>query len=88
MPDLSVFSDSPANRMAGSPKPVPTKLFYDRKSAAYVLSVSVRALDYLIAQRQLTAQRLGRKIMLSHSELVRFARVNHLFLTQAGEVQA
>jgi hypothetical protein len=29
---------------------LPTKILYDRKSAAFALSISVRSLDYLIAK--------------------------------------
>jgi len=62
------------------------KLLYDRRSAAFALSISVRSLDYLIANKHLNASRLGKKIMLSHTELVKFSRANHPALT-AGDVQ-
>ena len=31
----------------------PEKILYDRKSAAYVLSICVRSLDYLVANKKL-----------------------------------
>ncbi len=53
------------------------RLLYDRKEAARQLSISTRALDYLIAKKELGTRRLGRKVMVSHGELVRFARADH-----------
>ena len=53
------------------------KMLYDRKSAAYVLSISTRSLDYLIACKELNTIKLGSKKMIAHSELVRFSRKNH-----------
>jgi hypothetical protein len=61
------------------------KLLYDRRSAAYALSISVRSLDYLIGNKQLNAIRLGRKVMLTHGELTKFCRSNHFGLT-TGDV--
>lgn len=54
-----------------------SRLLYDRKEAARQLSVSVRSLDYLIAGKQLATRRLGKKVMIPHGELVRFARADH-----------
>jgi hypothetical protein len=64
-----------------NPQPQPVKLLYDRKSAAYVLSISVRSLDYLISQKRLATIRLGRKVMIGHGALVQFTRANHFTLT-------
>jgi hypothetical protein len=84
MPEvLSLVSAS--KQTAATPLPPPTKLLYDRKSAAYVLSISVRALDYLIAQKKLVTRRLGKKIMIAHGELVKFCRADHYTLTGATE---
>jgi hypothetical protein len=41
------------------------------------LSVSVRTIDYLIAGRQLETRRIGKKVLIPHRELVRFANANH-----------
>ena len=51
-----------------------TRLLYDRKEAARQLSISVRSLDYYIAQRKLATRRKGKKVLIPHGELVRFAR--------------
>ena len=56
----------------------PQKLLYSRKDAAYALSISVRSLDYLIANKKLVTRKLGKKICVPHSELTRFARADHL----------
>jgi excisionase family DNA binding protein len=53
------------------------RLLYDRKEAARQLSISVRSLDYLIGQKKLTTRRLGKKVLVPHAELVRFASANH-----------
>jgi excisionase family DNA binding protein len=53
------------------------RLLYTRKEAARQLSISVRSLDYLIATKQLATRRLGKRVMIPHSELVRFARAHH-----------
>jgi hypothetical protein len=54
-----------------------TRLLYDRKGAAQQLSISVRSLDYLIAGKQLGTRRIGKKVLIPHGELVRFARADH-----------
>lgn len=53
------------------------RLLYDRKGAARQLSISVRSLDYLIATRKLATRRLGKKVMVPYSELVRFSKADH-----------
>jgi excisionase family DNA binding protein len=53
------------------------RLLYDRKEAARQLSISVRSLDYLIGQQKLSTRRLGKKVLIPHAELVRFASANH-----------
>ena len=61
---------------ANAHAPAP-RLLYDRKEAARQLSISVRSLDYLIGQKKLSIRRLGKKVMIPHAELVRFASANH-----------
>jgi hypothetical protein len=58
------------------------KLLYDRKSAAFTLSISVRSLDYLIANKRLNTLKLGSKVLIGHGELVKFSRQNHYSLTE------
>jgi hypothetical protein len=54
-----------------------TRLLHSRHEAASQLSISVRSLDYLIARKQLDTRRIGRKVLIPHTSLVRFAGRNH-----------
>jgi excisionase family DNA binding protein len=56
-----------------STPPQPPRLLWDRKTAAHLLSISVRSLDYLIADGSITVLRTGRRVLISRDELVRFA---------------
>jgi hypothetical protein len=53
------------------------RLLYDRKEAARQLSISVRSLDYIIAAKGLDTRRIGRKVLVTHASLVRYASGNH-----------
>jgi hypothetical protein len=53
------------------------KLLYDRKSAAYALSISVRSVDYLLSQRAFRTRKIGKKVLIPASELKRFAAADH-----------
>jgi len=55
----------------------PPQLLYDRKGAARQLSISVRSLDYLVANRKLSTRRIGKKVLIPYGELKRFAQGNH-----------
>jgi excisionase family DNA binding protein len=50
------------------------KLMYARLEAAQLLSLSLRKIDELIAAKQLKSVRVGRRNLVPHSELTRFAR--------------
>lgn len=54
-----------------------SRLLYDRKESALQLSISIRSLDYLIAAKTFRTIRIGKKVMIPHSELVRYASSNH-----------
>jgi hypothetical protein len=54
-----------------------TRLLYDRKTAALLLSISVRSLDYIIASKGLDTRRIGRKVLVTHASLVQYAKGNH-----------
>jgi excisionase family DNA binding protein len=53
------------------------RLLVGRKEAADLLSISARALDYLVANRQLIVRRIGSRVLIPVSELQRFTRVDH-----------
>jgi hypothetical protein len=45
--------------------------------AAGMLSISCRALDYLVANKQLLIRRIGTRVLIPLSELQRFSRSDH-----------
>lgn len=53
--------------------PAAPRLLSSREEAAYQLSISVRALDYMIASKKIATQRIGSRILIPHTELVRLA---------------
>jgi hypothetical protein len=73
--------DTSTRTTSYSPAP---RLLYDREEAARQLSISVRSLDYLIANKQLDIRRLGKKVLVPHASLVRFSSANH-YKAIAGE---
>jgi excisionase family DNA binding protein len=53
------------------------KLLVGRQEAAELLSISQRALDYLVANKQLSVRRIGSRVLIPRSELNRFVRADH-----------
>jgi hypothetical protein len=53
------------------------RLLYSRNEAACQLSISVRSLDYLISGKELETRRIGKKVLVPHGSLSRFAQANH-----------
>jgi hypothetical protein len=53
------------------------KLRYDRKSAAFALSISVRAVDYRLASGELESRRDGNRRYITASSLRRYASRDH-----------
>lgn len=53
------------------------KLLVDRKTAAAVLSISVRTLDALVASKQLPVKRCGRRVLIHKRDLENFAARSH-----------
>lgn len=53
------------------------RLLHPRKEAAWLVGLSIRSLDYLIANKQLLTRRIGGRILIPHGELVKFARADH-----------
>jgi excisionase family DNA binding protein len=43
-------------------------LLYPRKDAAFQLGISVRFLDYLISNRKLAFQKVGKRVLIHHRE--------------------
>lgn len=53
------------------------RLLVGRLEAARMLSISERSLDYLIAKKQLTTRRIGTRVLISITDLQRYARADH-----------
>ena len=53
------------------------KLLLSRREAAQVLSISQRALDYLVATRRLPTRRIGGRVLIPVADLRRYARADH-----------
>jgi len=45
------------------------KLLYSREDAAAALSISIRSVDYLIAEGKMTTRRIGRKILIPAGDI-------------------
>lgn len=53
------------------------KLLVSRREAANRLSISQRALDYLIASKALRTKRIGSRVLIPAQDLRRFVRADH-----------
>jgi excisionase family DNA binding protein len=53
------------------------KLLCSKKEAAEALGVSLRTIDNLIGQKELTARRVGRRVLIPAVEVERFTRRDH-----------
>ena len=75
-----IMESSPHSQSSADKKPdirVEEKLLLSRRDAAQVLSISQRALDYLVATRRLTTRRIGKRVLIPVAELRRYARADH-----------
>lgn len=57
--------------------PPDAKLLVGREEAAAMVSLSVRSIDYLLANKQLACRKIGNRTMIPVSELQRFVRKDH-----------
>jgi hypothetical protein len=53
------------------------KLLVGRHEAAEMLSISRRALDYLVASNQLAVRHIGARVLIQVVDLKRFSRSDH-----------
>lgn len=74
MPRMNEGPKKPPVRAAVAPQ---DKLLVCREEAAEILSISVRAVDYLLANRRLTSRRIGSRNLIPMADLRRFARMDH-----------
>src|ERR1035437_4314543 len=54
----------------------PPRLLYSRRETAYLLSLSLLAVAYMIASGDLRTKRHGGRVMIAHSELLRQAALD------------
>ncbi len=57
--------------------PSTQRLLVGRREAAALLSISPRALDYLLSNKQLSARRIGSRVLIPMIELLRFSESDH-----------
>lgn len=53
------------------------KILVSREEAAQLLSISQRALDYLVANRRLPTRRIGGRVLIPVADLQKYARNDH-----------
>ena len=53
------------------------RLLYSRKNAAFALSVSVRRVDYGIADGEFETRKVGTRVLITAASLRRWAASNH-----------
>ena len=53
------------------------KLLVSREEAAQLLSISQRALDYLVASKRLPTRRIGGRVLIPVADLRKYARSDH-----------
>ena len=72
---------SPRSHPSADKKPpirAEEKLLLSRRDAAQLLSISQRALDYLVATRRLPTRRIGGRVLIPVADLRKYARADHL----------
>lgn len=55
----------------------PLKLLLTKEAAAEALSISLRSLDYLIADKEIPTRRIGRRVLIPMGALKRYALADH-----------
>ena len=76
MPAATIETHEPFTRLSGRSHRRPARLLYSRKETAYLLSLSLRAVAYMIASGDLRTKRHGGRVMIAHSELLRQAALD------------
>ena len=74
------MESSPRSQSNADKKPeirAEEKLLLSRRDAAQVLSISQRALDYLVATRRLPTRRIGKRVLIPMADLRKYARADH-----------
>ncbi len=75
--DLEALMPSSRKRPTRASIAPQDKILVSREEAAEMLSISPRAIDYLVSTRQLDTRRIGTRVLIPTSELKRFSRSDH-----------
>jgi hypothetical protein len=74
MPEVAVTERKSPGRV---PISTDAKLLVGWQEAAEMLSISRRALDYLVANKQLITRRIDARVLIPVADLRRFSRMSH-----------
>lgn len=72
-----IYSTAAPNLTVTPTTSTANRLLYGRKTAAAMLSISLRTFDYYLADGKFQTRRIARNVLIPHGELVRFARADH-----------
>ncbi len=53
------------------------RIFHGKRETAATLGISVRTLENLVAMREISPRRIGRRVLFEAREIERFARRDH-----------
>lgn len=56
---------------------LPERILVSKRDAARLLSISLRTLDYLIFNQEISVRRIGRRVLIPRRVLEEFARRDH-----------
>ena len=76
-PDGLVFDPGRSKPPQRAPVAPEDKILVSREEAAQLLSISQRALDYLVASKRLPTRRIGGCVLIPDAELRKYARCDH-----------
>jgi len=74
MAEIDVTERKRPGRITMSPD---EKLLVGREEAAEMLSISRRALDYLVSSNQIAVHHIGARVLIQVADLRRFSRGDH-----------
>jgi len=85
-PDMQERSGAPNRREKNEKRKPPTraktplegKLLVSRREAAAMLSISIRGVDYMIADGRLSTRRIANRVLIPTEEIRKFAQSDHL----------
>lgn len=62
-------------------------LLVSKRDAAEALNLCLRSVDYLIAAKELTIVRVGKRVLVKYASLVAFTRRDHATTAPAGSAE-